>query len=89
MNQVIEPEDLSMSAAVAAGLSLKDARDTFEREYIVNVLREVKFNISEAAKIAGISRPTFYDLLKKHSIVLEKRISYKVDPSRSRRPLPP
>jgi two-component system NtrC family response regulator len=72
VNQVIEPEDLSLSASSAIGLSLKDARDMFEREFIINVLRQAQFNISEAAKIAGISRPTLYDLLKKHSIKLEK-----------------
>jgi len=72
INQVIEPEDLSLSASSAVGLSLKDARDLFEREFIINVLRQAQFNISEAAKIAGISRPTLYDLLKKHSIKLEK-----------------
>jgi two-component system NtrC family response regulator len=72
VNQIIEPEDLSLSASSAIGLSLKDARDMFEREFIINVLRQAQFNISEAAKIAGISRPTLYDLLKKHSIKLEK-----------------
>jgi hypothetical protein len=37
INQVIEPEDLSLSASSAVGLSLKDARDLFEREFIINV----------------------------------------------------
>ncbi len=77
VNQVIEPEDLSLSASSAVGLSLKDARDLFEREFIINVLRQAQFNISEAAKIAGISRPTLYDLLKKHSIKLEKETIIK------------
>lgn len=77
VNQVIEPEDLFLSASSAIGLSLKDARDVFEREFIINVLRQTQFNISEAAKIAGVSRPTFYDLLKKHSIKLEKETIIK------------
>lgn len=77
VNQVIEPEDLSLSASSAIGLSLKDARDIFEREFIINVLRQAQFNISEAAKIAGVSRPTLYDLLKKHSIKLEKETIIK------------
>lgn len=76
-NQIIEPEDLSLSASSAIGLSLKDARDVFEREFIINVLRQAQFNISEAAKIAGISRPTLYDLLKKHSVKLEKETTIK------------
>jgi two-component system NtrC family response regulator len=77
VNQVIEPEDLSLSASSAVGLSLKDARDIFEREFIINVLRQTQYNISEAAKIAGISRPTLYDLMKKHSIKLEKETIIK------------
>ncbi len=77
VNQVIEPEDLSLSASSAVGLSLKDARDIFEREFIINVLRQAQYNISEAAKIAGISRPTLYDLMKKHSIKLEKETIIK------------
>lgn len=77
VNQVIEPEDLSLSASSAIGLSLKDARDIFEREFIINVLRQAQFNISEAAKIAGVSRPTLYDLMKKHSIKLEKETIIK------------
>ena len=76
-NQTIEPEDLSLSASSALGLTLKDARDVFEREFITNLLRHARYNISEAAKIAGISRPTLYDLLKKHSIRLEKETVIK------------
>ena len=77
INQTIEPEDLSLSASSSIGLTLKDARDVFEREFIINILRQAQFNISEAAKIAGISRPTLYDLLKKHSVRLEKETSIK------------
>jgi len=77
INQMIEPEDLSLSASSAMGLSLKDARDVFEREFIINVLRQAQFNISEAAKIAGVSRPTLYDLLKKHSVKLEKETNIR------------
>lgn len=71
VNQIIEPEDLSISAS-CTGLTLKDAREMFEREYLINLLQQVSFNLSEAAKIAGISRPTIYDLLKKYAIRLGK-----------------
>ena len=50
VNQIIEPEDLSLSASSAIGLSLKDARDMFEREFIINVLRQAQFNISKQQK---------------------------------------
>jgi two-component system NtrC family response regulator len=76
VNQTIEPEDLSLSAS-CTGLTLKDARDMFEKEYLINLLQQVSFNLSEAAKIAGISRPTIYDLLKKYSIKLEKETVFR------------
>ncbi len=70
--QTIEPEDLSLSAASATNTSFKQARNMFEREYIINVLRQTSFNMSESARIAGISRPTLYDMIKKHAIELQK-----------------
>jgi two-component system NtrC family response regulator len=71
MNQTIEPEDLQLGASSVSGITLKEARSMFEREFITNVLKRAQYNISEAAKMAGISRPTLYDMLKKHDIRLE------------------
>jgi two-component system NtrC family response regulator len=71
-NQTIEPEDLQLSVSDSFGnLSLKDARRAFEREYLMNLLQRVDFNISEAANQAGITRPTIYDLMKKLDIKLQ------------------
>jgi two-component system response regulator GlrR len=33
--------------------SLKDARDAFERDYLVQVLSMTEGNVSQAAKLAG------------------------------------
>jgi two-component system NtrC family response regulator len=76
VNQTIEPEDLELSASSFTELSFKEARDMFEKEFITRALRKAEYNISEAAKNVNLSRPTFYDLLKKHDIQLrvEKRI---------------
>jgi two-component system NtrC family response regulator len=76
VNQTIEPEDLELLASSFAELSFKEARDMFEKEFITRTLKKAEYNISEAAKNVGLSRPTFYDLLKKHDIQLrvEKRI---------------
>jgi two-component system NtrC family response regulator len=71
MNQTIEPEDLQLGASSVSGVTLKEARAMFEREFITTVLKRTRYNISEAAKMAGISRPTLYDMLKKHDIRLE------------------
>jgi two-component system NtrC family response regulator len=77
VNQTIEPEDLDMAASSFSQLTFKEARDMFEKDFITHAVRQADYNISEAAKAIGLSRPTLYDLLKKHDIQLhvEKRIS--------------
>jgi two-component system, NtrC family, response regulator GlrR len=52
--------------------SLKDARDAFERDYLVQVLAMTEGNVSQAAKLAGKYRADFYDLLKKHDLKVEE-----------------
>jgi two-component system response regulator GlrR len=48
--------------------TLKDARDAFERAYLVEVLRRASGNITAAARIAGRNRTDFYDLLRRHNV---------------------
>jgi len=43
---------------------LKEAKDAFERSYLVDVLEICKGNVSKAAKLAGKYRADFYDLVK-------------------------
>jgi two-component system, NtrC family, response regulator GlrR len=47
---------------------LKEARDAFERSYLINILKACRGNVSEAADLAGKYRTDFYTLLKKHSL---------------------
>jgi two-component system response regulator GlrR len=47
---------------------LKEARDAFEKGYIINLLELTKGNVSRAAELAGKYRADFYNLLKKHNI---------------------
>jgi two-component system NtrC family response regulator len=49
-------------------LTLKEARDTGERLAIQQALAMTGNNISHAAKLLGVSRPTLHDLLKKHGM---------------------
>jgi two-component system response regulator GlrR len=51
---------------------LKDARDAFERDYLVQVLALTEGNVSQAAKLAGKYRADFYDLLKKHQLKVDE-----------------
>ncbi|MDH5767650.1 MAG: sigma-54 dependent transcriptional regulator, partial [Nitrospirota bacterium] len=47
---------------------LKEARDAFEKGYLINLLEITKGNVSRAAELAGKYRADFYNLLKKHNI---------------------
>lgn len=52
----------------ASLLSLKDARDGFERDYLIKVLQMAAGNVSLAAKYAKRNRTEFYRLLNRHEI---------------------
>ena len=48
--------------------SLKEARDAFEKAYLIHLLELCEGNVSQAAQLAGRHRTDFYDLLKKHDL---------------------
>jgi two-component system response regulator GlrR len=48
--------------------SLKEARDAFEKAYLIHLLELCQGNVSEAAKLAGKHRTDFYDILKRHDL---------------------
>jgi two-component system, NtrC family, response regulator GlrR len=50
---------------------LKEARDDYEKSYLIHLLEICKGNVSQASKLAGKYRADFYDLLKKHDLKLE------------------
>ena len=47
---------------------LKEARDAYEKTYLIHLLDLCKGNVSKAAKLAGKYRADFYNLLKKHDL---------------------
>jgi two-component system response regulator GlrR len=47
---------------------IKEARDEFERKYVIQLLELCEGNVSKAANLAGKHRTDFYDLLKKHNL---------------------
>src|SRR4029453_3538505 len=65
-SKLVSAEDLDLSAPDADSLpvNLKAAREAADRAAIRKALAQTDFNISGAAKLLGISRPTLYDLLK-------------------------
>jgi two-component system NtrC family response regulator len=50
-------------------ITLREARDKVEREMISGVIDRQNGNIMKAAEELGISRPTLYDLMKKHGLM--------------------
>ena len=46
----------------------QEAREQFEREYLVELLRRVNGNVSQAARLAKRNRTEFYKLLKRHHL---------------------
>ncbi|POA18357.1 Fis family transcriptional regulator [Pseudomonas sp. FW300-N1A1] len=67
----IEARDLGLIShqAVAAPIgTLEDYKHRAERQALCDVLNRHSDNLSMAAKVLGISRPTFYRLLHKHQI---------------------
>ncbi len=72
-NQTIEPENMHLSTDSFTKVTFREARDMFEKEFIANTLKESNFCISDAARNAGLSRPTLYDMMKRHGLMIKNR----------------
>jgi len=67
----IGPDDLGLAAPAAGGeeqATLRQVRETAEREAVVRVLGRVNGNVSRAAEVLGVSRPTLYDLMERFGL---------------------
>ncbi len=47
---------------------LDEAKQAFERDYLIGVLRITEGQVSNAARLAGRNRTDFYKLLGKHGL---------------------
>jgi two-component system NtrC family response regulator len=72
---VLEPCDLDFEDRVepehdfsTQGMTLKEARDRLERDMLVTALKENDGNVARSSEDLGVTRPTFYDLMKKHHL---------------------
>ncbi len=69
-NPRISPADLDLAEPkdVQAGPTLKAARDAVEKRVIEQTLAKTGGNITKAALILEVSRPTLHDLISRHDI---------------------
>jgi two-component system NtrC family response regulator len=72
---LLEPQDLgfaTVESAAPAGddveVTLREAKDRVERDLVTAAIAKQNGNILRAAEMLGISRPTIYDLMKKHGL---------------------
>jgi two-component system NtrC family response regulator len=74
-SSVIEPRDLGFTEATTArkslereDITLRAAKDQLEKELTIAALEKYRGNIVKAAEGLGISRPTLYDIIRKHDL---------------------
>ncbi len=60
--------DLGKSSDERPAINLRAAREVADRKAIRQALTRTENNISSAAKLLGISRPTLYDLIKQYQL---------------------
>ncbi|MDQ2076159.1 PEP-CTERM-box response regulator transcription factor [Marinimicrobium sp. ABcell2] len=64
----ITRDDLGLASGDELSFNLRQVRQEAEKHAILRAVAMTDNNISAAAKLLGITRPTFYDLIKKHDI---------------------
>ena len=68
---LISVSDLELPAidsTSAAAPTLKEARERAEREAVQRALAQVSGNVTQAAKLLDVSRPTLYDLMRYYDL---------------------
>src|SRR5438477_3631195 len=74
----IEAEDVQLGARapapseIAADLTLKEARDAFEKQFILARLRDFAGNVSRTADALGVERSNLYRKLHAYGITVER-----------------
>ncbi len=63
---VLQSEDSALGDPLIR--PLREAKDAFEKSYLISLLQITKGNVSDAAEIAGKYRADFYSLLNKHNL---------------------
>ncbi len=67
-DKLVSSEDLGLISEDSLSLNLREVRYNAERAAIIRALTMTEYNISQTAKLLGVTRPTLYDLMKKYNI---------------------
>ncbi len=70
----ISSTDLGLNEASDIFINLKQVRTDAERKAINQALTISEGNMAAAAKLLGVTRPTLYDLVKKHQIKIKQSV---------------
>jgi len=67
-NKTITSEDIGLKGNDEISINLRAVRQRAEKNAIIQALSMSESNVSSAAKLLGVTRPTLYDMLKKYDI---------------------
>src|SRR5690554_6211326 len=70
-NRRISAKDLELEKIVDSGdhvLNLRQVREEAERKAIVRALQTAQYNMAQAARLLGVTRPTLYNLTDKYNL---------------------
>jgi two-component system, NtrC family, response regulator len=67
-SSIITAADIGLDAADADALNLRQVREQAEKSAVLKVLGRVNGNLSKAADLLGVSRPTLYDLMHRFGL---------------------
>ncbi len=68
MRETGASEDADSVPSSAGGRNLRDARQEFEKEFILKTLKENDWNVSKCAQILGIERSHLHRKIKSFGI---------------------
>lgn len=71
----VSADDMGLRSGDGQSMNLRQVRQQAERSAINNALSTAGGNVSAAAKLLGVTRPTLYDLVKKYDIPLNNEQS--------------
>ena len=66
------PVDAAGQNVNVSGMKLKEARSMVEKQLVTEAMADAEGNVLKAAEALGVSRPTLYDLMKKHGLYVEE-----------------